>query len=175
VGGTGTNITRRQREDILRQEYGKDYTPPPKPPTVVEPRKMGKSLDPAVAARMNTQPISRRGYISHPVVGTGMRNDRISENFNKSQSAYSEGTPSRRIGHLRPLVKGDGEKIDTSKLSRATYKDKPLKVMTVEDGDDAGTGHRHLKPGEMAKLEAEMAKLEAKKKNVAGQGRPPSK
>lgn len=173
-GGTGTYITPRQREDMLRQEYGKDYTPPTSGPSkgaqkLLEGAErqdlMGKSLDPAVAARMNTQPISRRGYISHPIVGTGMRNDRISENFNKSQSVSYDYGYTRRLGGLRPLVKSD---------KKPLFKE-PKHTVSVLGSPSTVTGHRHLSPGEMAKLEAEMREEAVAKKKSASKNQVTSK
>ena len=69
----------------------------PKPP-------MSKSLDPAVAARMNMQPISRRGRGVNASTDNAAR-QQLANGFSTSQNMQVEGVGPRRINGLRPLGK----------------------------------------------------------------------
>ena len=73
---------------------------------VAEPKKptINKSFDPAIAARMNTQPISRRGRGVNISTDNAAR-QQLAKSFSTQHGVHVEDDSPRRMISLRPLKK----------------------------------------------------------------------
>jgi len=68
---------------------------------VFEPKSLGKSVDPVLAARQNQVPISMIGAMARPVVGqTGFQNGVIQSNFQEGGFTLEDNSP-RKLGGPR--------------------------------------------------------------------------
>ena len=81
----------------VKKQMNKQVAPKQTPP-------MAKSLDPAVAARMNTQPISRRGRGVNISTDNAAR-QQLAKSFSTQQGVHVEDDSPRRVISLRPLKK----------------------------------------------------------------------
>ena len=93
----GMTVTAKPPKMPKKAQKMMDMASPKKPP-------MSKSLDPALAARMNTQPISRLGRGVNASTDNAAR-QQLAKSFNESQHMQVEDVGPRRINGLRPLGK----------------------------------------------------------------------
>ena len=93
----GMTVTAEPPKMPKKAQKMMDMASPKKPP-------MSKSLDPALAARMNTQPISRLGRGVNASTDNAAR-QQLAKSFNESQHMQVEDAGPRRINGLRPLGK----------------------------------------------------------------------
>ena len=94
----GMTVTAKPPKMPKKAQKMMDMASPKKPP-------MSKSLDPALAARMNTQPISRLGRGVNASTDNAAR-QQLAKSFNESQHMQVEDVGPRRINGLRPVSKG---------------------------------------------------------------------